>query len=551
MKTEREDISAIELGILWDKLISITDEVFNTLVRTAFSPVLREGRDGCAVIMDRQGKSVAQSTLSLPVFIGTVPVTTKHLLKKFPISSMKPGDVFITNDPWMGSGHLNDATIIRPIFCCSELVAFVGTVSHLPDIGGIGYSATAREVFEEGLNIPITRLVDEGQLNQELLDIIGRNVRLEHQVIGDIKAAISAGHLCERRIAQFIRGSGVSKLGSLFALILERSEAAVRAKIMEMPQGEYEDEVWIEANQSPVHIKCRVTVNDQQVKVDYSGTSGCVAEAINVPMCFAHSWTAYAIKCVISPSIPNNEGSLAPLEVVAPEGCILNAPYPLAVAARHLVGHFLPQVVFGALCKAVPSKVMADSGLFSALYFCGRDPKGLNYAMEYNPNGGFGATAHGDGYPSTAFPLQSPVISTEVWEASTGLRVETRAIKPDTGGPGKYRGGQGQVVVIRNVTGEPVRVSITISRTEYPPRGFLGGKNGTCKKVFINGTAAHPRSDHILAAGDSVRLEDAGGGGLFDPSERPAENVLADVLNGLVSPESAENDYAVKVDFRV
>lgn len=541
-------LSPTKFGILWDRLISIADEILNTLVRTAFSIVVREGRDACCVILDKEGRSVAQSSESTGAFIATMPITAKHMLRKFPAATLNQGDILVTNDPWIGPGHLNDITIIKPVFNKGELVALIGTTTHLPDIGGIGYSATSSEIYEEGLRIPICKLVTSGAINEELLEIIQNNVRSKEQVIGDLKAAVAALHIGEGRIIKVITEYRIKDPGLLFSSILDRSEQIVRSKIEDIPNGDYHNTVNIEASGNPIKIECILKVRDGEILIDYSGTSSTISEALNSPLSFTYGWSAYGIKCAVAPAVPNNEGSFLPVKIHAPEGCILNAPHPCSVAARHIVGHFLPSVIFGALSKEIPLALMADAGLFSVIYFSGRDPNDSVYAIEYDPNGGLGATANYDGVSCTSFPTVAHTTPAEIFERATGLLLERRELRQDSGGPGKNRGGLGQIVSIRNTTKKDVTAVVTISRTEFPPRGFQGGNDGELKAVYINDSPAHPRANHKLRPGDTIRLEDAGGGGFYDPFQRDTDKVIQDVINGFVSIKSAKRDYGISID---
>jgi len=536
-------LSPVDVGIVWDRLITISDEVFNTIVRTAFSVVVRESRDACVVIMDAEGRSIAQSSQSLPGFLGVVPTTTRHMLCKFPKNKISPGDVLATNDPWMGPGQLNDIVIVTPIFAEGEIVSFAGTVSHLPDIGGAGYSASSREVYEEGLNIPVSKIMVEGEINDQVFDFIQSNVRMQDQVTGDIKAAISAGRVCTKRIEGLVEALTFSGFEEICREILGRSKSLVLKKISEMPRGVYEDTICLESNSSTVRINCRISIEESGIMVDFAGTSPQVAEAINVPLTFTAAWTCYAVKSAISPTIPNNQASSDLVTISAPEGSILNAKRPAPVAARHLVGHLLPPVVFGALSKPIPSQVMADSAGFSVVYFYGKNPRGEEYAVELDTNGGLGATFNSDGRSTRGFPTLAPNIPIEVWEYETGLLFESKRLRPDSGGAGESQGGQGQIVEIRNRSTQPVVASVTISKTQFPARGFLDGKDGAVKAVFIDGSIIHPRRNHILNPNQVLRIEDGGGGGFGPPSRRDTARIEEDLTNGIISSKFAEEKY--------
>ena len=341
----------VSLGIMWDRLISIVDEIVSTLVRTSFSTIVNESYDLTCVVLDAEANSIAQGTFSVPVFIGSAPITLRHMLKRYPAETLKPGDVIITNDPWLGTGHLYDITMVRPVFRKGRIVAYTLSISHLPDVGGSGFGSSATEVYHEGLRLPICKLYDEGRLNELLIEIIRTNVRVPEQVIGDVMANVACNEVGGREILAFMDEYGLDDLTALSAAIRGQSEAAMRAKIRELGQGTYHNRMQVEGFDGPCDYVVRIDVKSDSVAFDFTGTSGCVRAGVNVPFCYTNAMALHAIKSLLLPTIPNNAGSIAPISVFAPPGCILNAQPPFATGGRHAMGHFVTPLVYGALAR--------------------------------------------------------------------------------------------------------------------------------------------------------------------------------------------------------
>ena len=543
------EFDLVSLGILWDRLISITDEILATLVRTSFSTNVRESYDLSCVLFDSNGSSLAQGTYSAPSFTGTAPPTIKYMLRKFPPDTLQPGDVIITNDPWLGTGHLFDINVMRPVFRGPRLVGYTMSITHLPDIGGRGFSATATEVYEEGLRLPICKLANAGKLNEELLGLIRTNVRVEELVVGDLMANITCNEVGGRLLIEFMDEYGIDDLVPLSRAIIGQSEKAMREKFKEIPDGVYENKIKVEAVDEAVTLACKVKISGDTVHIDFDGTDPAVRKGVNVPICYTKAFAVYAIKCLTTPTIPNNEGSVKPISISAPEGCILNAQPPSPTGGRHTMGHFVTPLIFGALAKVIPELVQADSGMFTLMNFQGTHQDGRGVSSIYFASGGFGALNGLDGASATPGPSNMTGTQVEVWEDLTSLTIQKKALLPDTGGPGKYRGGLGQEIVIRNNSKHLMSVSLFGQRTEFPPLGINGGRPGTLRRFWINGKGVHPKERYILKPGDEVKLVEAGGGGYGDPNERPMKRVLEDVKNGFVTVEGALRDYGVKVDF--
>jgi len=536
---------AVSLAIMWDRLISVTDEIVSTLVRTSFSTIVRESYDLSVVLLDAEGKLMAQGSFSVPVFIGTAPRTLRYMLEKFPPETLKPGDVIATNDPWMGTGHIFDISVMRPVFRDGRLIGYTMSITHLPDIGGLGFGAAATEVFHEGLRLPICKLASEGTLDPFILELVETNVRVPDQTVGDLLANVTCNEVGGRQLLDFMDEYGLDELGPLSEAIRSQSESAMRDKIAEMANGTYAHEIQIEGVEGPSTLACTVEVKDESIHADFTGTSGCVRHGINVPLCYTNAMTLYAIKCMTAATIPNNEGFTRPVTVSAPEGCLLHAQPPSPTGGRHIIGHFVPSLIFGALAESAPDKVQADCGMMDLMTIQGTAPNGRGISTIYFSSGGFGALAGQDGGDTVPGPSNMAVVPVETWEAITGMTVLEKRFLPDTGGPGAARGGVGQAVHLRNDSGHPMTVFCMANRTEFPPVGFDGGQNGQMREHRINGEIVHPKGSYVLQNGDTITLTQAGGGGIGHPKARDRAKVLADVRDGFVTAEGAERDYFV------
>jgi N-methylhydantoinase B len=546
MSRRTREIDPVSLGILWDRLISITNEIVQTLVRTSFSSVARENYDLSCVLFDARGRSLAQGTMSVPVFIGTAPLTMRHMLERYPPATLEPGDVLLTNDIWMGTGHLWDINVMRPAFRNGQIVGYALSISHLPDIGGRGFSALNANMYEEGLQIPITKIIRAGKPNQELIELIRKNVRVSEQVIGDLMANVAATEVGCRQLVEFMDEYGLDDLEALADLIIDQSERAMRRAIAAMPDGVYRNRIRVEAFDVPVTLACTITIGGDRLRIDFDGTGPTLPAAINVPMCYTRAVAAYAIKALMLPNVPNNEGSVSPIEVSAPTGCILDAQPPAATGARFMVGHFVAPLVFGALADALPDAVQADSGMMNILNVVGKDPLGRNFTTLYFSAGGFGALKGLDGTPATPAPSNMMVMPTETWETLTGLRVVSRALRADSGGAGEYRGGLGQHIVLRNDSGHPLTVYIMGARTEFPALGVRGGAPGAPRRYLVNGQEVHPKGRYDLAPDEVIEILDAGGGGYGEPAKRDPRRIEEDIRQGYVTPAGAARDYGYR-----
>ncbi|MCC7047034.1 MAG: hydantoinase B/oxoprolinase family protein [Alphaproteobacteria bacterium] len=538
-----ETLDAIGLGIMWDRLISITDEIQLALVRTSFSTTVRESYDLSVVVFDADGNAMAQGSYSIPSFTGTAPQTLQHMLARFPADSLRPGDVIMTNDPWMGTGHLFDVSVMRPVFHRGRRIGYTMSVTHLPDIGGAGWTATGGEVYEEGLRLPIVKLAEEGRMDQRLLEIIATNVRTSEQVIGDIMANVTCNEVGGRLLTEFMDEYAIDDLAPIATRIIRQSEQAVRAEIRRIPAGRYANAIQIEGREGPITLACAVTIGDGEVTIDFAGTDPQVRAGINVPICYTRAMACHALKCLTVPMLPNNDGFGRPVAVRAPAGCILNAQLPAATGGRHAVGHFVNPLVFGALAKVLPDRAQADSGMTNPMSFTGTHRDGHPIANIYFCAGGYGALDGKDGHPTTPAPSNMTSVPAEVWENLTSMRIERKRLLPDSGGPGRYRGGLGQEIAVVNDTGHALMVSFFAGRSDYPARGVSGGGNGTPRRYWLNDKPIRSKGRYLLEPGDRLVTHEAGGAGFGDPRERLRDSVRHDLENGYVTAAGAARDY--------
>jgi N-methylhydantoinase B len=539
----------VTLQILWSRLISIADEAAAALLRTSFSTIVRESNDFATVLMDAEGNSLAENSIGIPSFVGLLPRTLKHMLAEYPLEELRPGDVLMTNDPWMGTGHLLDITTAMPVFHQGKLVAFAGATSHMPDIGGTLWSADCTEVFEEGLRIPPTKFLVEGQENREVVRFIRGNVRVPDQVMGDIQAQITAITVCARRVVEFLGDTGLADLTALSATLQARADAAMRQAIAALPDGTWHGTVFADGyEEAETRIQCAVTIAGDSLSVDYAGTSPQIARGLNSVMNYTYAYTVYPLKCALDPMTPRNEGSYRAIGVTAPEGSILNPRWPAAVNARHLTGLFLSGALYKCLAQIAPGLVVADSASPAPRpVTTGLDMRGERFSQVLFGSGGMGATQGRDGLNTTAFPTNSGSGSIEAFEASAPILVWGKDLLPDSGGPGQFRGGLGQKIELEVMTDQPVRLSMVSDRMKHPAGGLDGGGAGAPALVQLqDGRKPHPKSRSMLAPGDRLTLHLGGGGGYGDPAARDPMALQRDIADGYVTPEGAQRDYRRK-----
>jgi N-methylhydantoinase B len=544
-------LDPVTLEVLWNRILSVANEQQAALMRTAFSTVVRESQDLACGVFDTRGQMMAQSLTGTPGHINPLATGVRHLLAAYPPRTLGPGDVLITNDPWMTSGQLNDFTVLTPIFRDGRLVAYFGNLCHAADIGGQVFSGEAHEIYEEGLRVPVTKLFDRGEPNGELLKIIRANVRLPDETVGDLYAQASCNDVGGRALLTMMDEFGLESIDPLADEIIARSERALREAIRSLPDGVYRNELWSDGFEEPIVIVVTLTVRGDEIDIDFSGSSPQSGRGINVVLNYTHGYASFAVKAAIAPDVPHNEGSFRPVHVAAPEGSILNCKEPAAVAARHLVGHVVPSAIFGALAQALPDKLLAG----------GADPIWLSVWRGIHPGtgepfmnaifqvGGTGARATKDGLNTTGFPSGVAGVPAEVIESLSGLVQSRRELRTDSGGAGRTRGGLGQATEFWYRGEGPWSVSAMIDRTKFAAQGFAGGGPGALGEFSVDGRPLRPKTVESLEPAQTVLLAPPGGGGFGDPFLRPVEAVLADVVSGYVSIEAAECDYGVVVKY--
>jgi N-methylhydantoinase B len=560
-----KSLSFLDRQIMWDRLIAVVEEQAQTLIRTGFSTSTREAGDLSAGVFDTGGRMLAQAVTGTPGHVNSMARAVYHFIDKFPTQTMRAGDVFITNDPWKGTGHLHDFTVVTPVFRQTRLVALFAATCHVVDIGGRGIGPDARQVYEEGIYIPLMRFATAAGVDETLVDIIRSNVREPVQVIGDLYSLAACNEVGSRQLGRMMDEFAIENLDHLGDHIIATSRAAMQDAVRKLPAGTYHNRMRIDGYDKPIDLVAAMTIADGGIHVDFTGTSLPSGFGINVPVCYTEAYSAFGIKCIVAPKVPNNEGSLSVITVSAPDNCILNAKHPLPVAIRHVTGQMLPDLMIGCLSQALRSGVPAEGtsclwNLF-AMGGPGRvdgDPGDLANAVVFDVmsfhSGGTGARPGKDGLSATAFPSGVRNVPVEVTEALSPLLIRRKEYRVDSGGAGEFRGGLGQVMEVVSLDPAPFGTSANYDRVQFPPRGRDGGHDGT-PGILRLGSGPHLRGkgQQTIPRGDALIIEMPGGGGLGDLRRRDPERVRADVRLGLVSREAAAALYGVVIgpDFAV
>jgi len=557
MTKKKNKFDPITLEILWKRLVSIVDESDASVIRTAFSSLLRDAHDYTCMFTDSRGQELVQGTLCTPGQAGAMALGMKKIVTSIPLEDYNEGDVFIINDPWLLAGHLNDVCVWSPIFFKGKPVAFTACVFHHTDIGGRTASDN-RDVYAEGLYIPLTKLYDAGKLNESLVNMIRWNVRTATEFDGDIRSQVAANHICSEKIIEMMEDEGLDTLDDLADEIIDRTEKSMRGAIEKITDGTYSHEGIIEGagNKPDIPIKLTVKVDGSDIHVDFDGTSKQVNWGVNVVYNFTYAYVFMAIKSAFDPGIPINEGATRPITMTAPKGSIVNCTFPAAVAARMVVGHFMTEMVFNALAKAAPDNIIAGSGGTPAQtnIFHGSFANGKPWHTMIIRGGGMGASSRFDGHHCAIFPANGANTPVEILESDTTMIVESRSLIQDSGGPGKQRGGIGRQMIIRSPDGNgengenlvgTTSIAVQAGRYIYPPEGIFGGKDGSKAQFLKNGENADPSGLTFFDPGDRISFISAGGGGYGNPFERDPKEVERDVKYGYVSIEKAKQDYGV------
>ncbi len=534
-------MSPARLQVLWNRLLAVVEEQGQALIRAAFSPIVRECGDISAGIFDAHGRMLAQAVTGTPGHINTMAQAVDILCRHFPSEIVRPGDIYLTNDPWIASGHLNDFLLVMPVFRDNRVVGFTACTSHLVDLGGLGMGPEGSDIFDEGLLIPPCRLVERGEINDLLMQLIRANSREPVANEGDIYALMAACETGAKRLAGMMDEFGLNDLDELASYIIDTSRRGTLAAIAGIAEGTYRSRLLVDGCEADITLCASLTVSRDGIELDFAGTSGCSRKGINVPLNYAAAYSVFALRCLIGPDIPNNAGSLAPFRVTAPENCILNAQRPAPVAMRHTIGQLTPDLVFGCLAQALPDRVPAEGA--SCMYDLPlrNTPEaarngGSVFALEPVFNGGTGARPSRDGLSATAFPSGVWGSQVETTEAAAPVLITRRELRPDSGGAGRQRGGLGQRIELRSAADTDFLVFLSVERVRFPARGRDGGHDGAPGRIRIDAGPDLPGKGEVrVAAGQTLIFETPGGGGFGDPAARCPEAMRRDIREGLVS----------------
>jgi len=537
----------LQIQLAWNRLLAIVEEQAQVLMRTAFSTVVREAGDLSAGVFNLSGEMLAQAVTGTPGHVNSMADAVGKFLNKYPLASLVPGDVLVTNDPWDGTGHLNDFTVVTPVFKADRCVGLFACTSHIADVGGRGFGADANDLFEEGLRIPISYLFKAGERNEMLMEILHANVRDPIVAEGDLYSLTACNDAGSTQLLDMLNDLRMDDLEALGEVIVQRSRDAMLEKISHMQPGTYNYAMTIDGYDDPVDLCAALTISADRISVDFSGTSSVSAKGINVPLPYTQAYASFGVRCLVGNEVPNNAGSLGVIEVSAPVGCLLNAQAPRAVSARHAVGQMLPDVVLGCLHQALPGEAPAEgaSCIWNPVFMSSLAGQGDNAAADefvINPifNGGTGARPRKDGLSTTAFPSGVRTTSTEVNEATSPLVVWRKEYAPDSAGSGTRRGGLGQCIEISHRHGADFVVSKMFDRIDHPARGRAGGGDGQPGRVYLQDESGSERDlpakgRDVIPGGCRLIMQTPGGGGIGEPQSRDADDIAADVLAGLVT----------------
>jgi N-methylhydantoinase B len=546
--------STVAYQVMWNRLISVVEEQAQALVRTAFSTSVREAGDLSAGVYDVEGQMLAQAVTGTPGHVNAMADAVPHFIRRIGHENITDGDVYITNDPWEGTGHLHDITVVTPSFHKGALVGFFACTAHIVDIGGRGFGADAASVYEEGLYIPIMKLVDQGKVDDTLIRIIRGNVREPDQLVGDVYALATCNEIGHRRLIDMMVEFELADLQGISAFILENSRRATLECIAGLPRAKASGEMTIDGYDRPITLKVQLDVQADRILCDFAGTSLPDKKGINVPLVYTKAYACYALKCAIAPEIPNNAASLAPFEITAPENTIVNALHPAPVALRHVIGHMIPDTVFDALDKILPNTVPAEGAGCLCNFQVSLRPRTDQIApdgavraevLTFN-SGGSGARPTLDGMNVTAFPSGVMTMPIEATEHTGPVIIWRKELRPDSGGAGQYRGGLGQYMEVGAAEGHEFDFQAMFDRVDHPARGRKGGANGAPTKIArSDGAAMKGKGKQFVPHGARVMLAFPGGAGYGDPADRDRADIRRDLALGYISAESAKSVYGL------
>ena len=544
----------VAFQVMWNRLISVVEEQAQALIRTAFSTSVREAGDLSAGVYDTQGRMLAQAVTGTPGHVNSMAAAVNHFIRRIGPENIYEGDVYITNDPWEGTGHLHDITVVTPSFYKQKLVGFFGCTAHVVDIGGIGFNADAASVYEEGLYIPIMKLRERGKIDQSFINLLKANVREPDQVVGDVYALATCNETGHRRLLEMMQEFDLQNLAGIAEFILEHSKRATIEKISALQNASADGEMTIDGYSKPVSLQVNVAIEDERIVCDFSGTSGLDKKGINVPLVYTQAYACYALKCAIAPEVPNNTASLAPFEVTAPAGCILNAQHPAPVALRHVIGHMIPDTVYNAVDKILPNVFPAEGAGSLCNFQMSVRPRSDIDAPDYARraevltfnSGGAGARPQLDGMDATAFPSGVMTMPVEATEHVGPVIIWRKELRQDSGGVGKYRGGLGQCMEVSATEGHEFDFSAMFDRVDHPARGRQGGGDGAPTIVQRgDGAEMQGKGKQFIAHGERVQLFFPGGAGYGKVQSRDKALICRDLARGYISKEAALNDYGL------
>lgn len=539
------------LEMLWGRLRSAANEQGATIMRTAFSVGVRDMADYACAIFDARARLIIQADANTPGLCGSMGRMLAYMLKTYPVSELEEGDVLVSNNPWEATGHHNDITIYTPVFYKGKLIAFTASCAHHADIGGRRADVEARDNYEEGLRIPVSKLYRRGEPNRDVFAFIRANVRLQETIVGDMRAQVAANHVAIKRLIALCEEQGLDNLQPLADEIVERSRALAQATIRTLPAGKYATAAPIaEVNGQPVHLALTVEIGSDAITVDFTGSSGQLPVALNCTIAFTYSYTVFALNSILNLEVPINEGVLSCLRVTAPPGCLFNATFPAPVYGRSSIGTLIPENIYRALAPALPDRVIAGSGATPMWlqYFYGSWQNGKAFGPMNAIAGGLGARPKRDGVSCLHFPVNLANNPIENIEAELPVLCERRSLTPDSAGAGKFRGGFGQEFSVRVLEGDlgpagPIQLSVRAGRDTYPVPGLLGGSDAPVSTLLVNDAPVPRWKRTVLQPGDVLTCKVPGGGGLGDPRERDRQAVADDVASGLVSEQAARSTY--------
>lgn len=536
-------VDDIRMQVMWNRLISVVEEQATTLIRTAFSTSVREAGDLSAGVYNARGEMLAQAVTGTPGHVNTMAEAVGNFLGAIPREQMLPGDTYVTNDPWLGTGHLHDITMCTPVFNGDLLIGFFACTAHIVDIGGRGFGADAKSVYEEGVQIPIMKFAEAGAVNETLITILRANVRQPDQLVGDFYSLAACNDVGRDRLLEMLEELGQVDLEPLSAFILSRTEAAMQERLAKLPRGTWRQEMTTDGYDAPIKLVAEVTIAGDHVAIDFTGTDLVSRWGINCPMIYAKAYACYAVMCVVAPDIPNNAASLAFTRVTSPEN-VLNAPWPAPVSVRHVMGHMVPDVVLGALAQALPGQIQAEgTAALWNVQISARPAEGQAgrraEVLMFN-SGGAGARPTLDGLAATAFPSGVHTMPVEATEHTGPIVIWRKELRPGSGGDGAQRGGLGQVIEIAPAEGHEFEFSAMFDRTRVPARGRDGGADGAPGSVALDdGTPLNPKGWQFVPAGRRLVLHAPGGGGFGDPAQRDEAARADDLRKGYVTKDDA------------